>query len=177
MHIFKHFEASLGLFAIDDDKHKIGHADCDKSHKMHNAHGYCLDCAVAPECEHSEHDQRDCKIYARAIVLVFLDDLLIHVLVADDVARIAETHAEILHPAVAQGLRSFGREAMRREIADVVVIDLIHVGEIFFDFFACIDELASARAEIGQRNDDAYAHNHRHHDDEVGFEIDLRQTS
>ena len=61
---------------------------------------------------------------------------------------------------------------MCREIAHVVVVNLVNVCEIFFDFFACADELASARAEISERNYNADADDHGNDDDKIRFEID-----
>ena len=144
LHRFEKFLTTLGLLAVDDDKHEIRHADCNEPDKMHHAHTDRIERAEAPERKHAEHYQRDCKIYAGAMVLVAFDNFVVHVFVAHNVARIAVSHTEILHPTVAQGLRSFCGETTHGKLADVVVVYFFNGFKIFSDFFACACKFESA---------------------------------
>ena len=166
LHSLERFETSLILFARENDEHEIHHAYERERGKMNDAHFCGGQNAVAPKREKREQHERYADKHVRTNVLVLLDELVVHRPVAYYVAGIAETHAEILHPSVTQRLRRVFGKTVRSKITHVVVVDDVHVCEVFSDFSCGNEKFASARAEKGKRNDDSQTENHRHNDDE-----------
>ena len=136
LHSLESFETSLILLASKNHEHEINHADKHESGKVYDAHFRVLQSAVTPKGKQAEQYKGYCEEHARTHVFVLFDKLVVDGAVADYIAGISETHSEILHPCVAKLLRRLFRETMRREIADVVVVNGIDVGKVFSDFFA-----------------------------------------
>ena len=172
LHSLESLETSLILFTRENYEHEIRHADERKRGEMNDAHFCGGQNAVAPKREQREQHERYADKHARANVLVLLDEFVVHRPVADYVAGIAETNAEILHPSVTQRLRRVFGKTMRSKIAHVVIVHGVHVCEVLSDFSCGNVKFASARAEKGKRNDDSQTENHRHNDDEKQIRID-----
>lgn len=107
MHCVKRFEATLVLRAIDENKEKIHQSDNREADKLRRAYAGLIESAVSPKRKNRKQHERHAKIDARAVVLVLFDRLIVHVLVAYDIAGVTEAHAKVLHPTVTQRLRCF----------------------------------------------------------------------
>ena len=107
LHCVKRFEATLVLRAIDENKEKIHQSDNREADKLRRAYADLIESAVSPKRKNRKQHERHAKIDARAVVLVLFDRLIVHVLVAYDIAGVTEAHAKVLHPTVTQRLRCF----------------------------------------------------------------------
>ena len=107
LHCFEGFKTSLILLAAKNDEHEIKRADKQERDKMHRAHFGGGKNPVTPEREQCKQHERYAEEHARAYVIVLFDQLVVNGRVADYVAGVTETNAEILHPCVTKGLRRF----------------------------------------------------------------------
>ena len=173
LHCFEGFKTSLILLAAKNDEHEIKRADKQERDKMHRAHFGGGKNPVTPEREQCKQHERYAEEHARAYVIVLFDQLVVNGRVADYVAWVTETNAEILHPCVTKGLRRFFWKTMGGKIADVVVVNGIDVCKIFSDFSAWKEQLACSWTEQCESNNDAQTGNHRQDDDEKQIRIDF----